>query len=414
MSKSPMTRAEKSWVLYDVACSAFTMLISTTIPILFRSYAEADGVSPEYASALWGWATSAAVLVMGLFSCILGALADYRGMKKRLFGLFLVLSLGGVAVLSTVSGWQAFLVAFVVVRIGYSACNVFYDSMLVDVTTDQRMDMLSSQGYAWGYLGSCIPFVAGLALIFTTPFGLNTQQATQLSFLLTGVWWLALTIPLLRNVRQTHYLENRQGKLNHAFRRLAQTFRKVRQDKKMLLFILGYFCYIDGVYTIISMATVYGGELGLSSSSMVLALLLTQLVAFPFAILSGKLSQKIGDLPMIKSFILIYIGICLFGFQLDQEWEFWALAVAVGMCQGGIQAISRSHFGKMVPKEQSNEYFGLFDIFGKFADFFGPMIMSASAVLLGSSTYGILALAALFVLGYLLVTFSQRAEAGER
>ena len=410
MPKISMTRAEKSWVLYDVACSAFTMLISTTIPILFRSYAEADGVSPEYASALWGSATSAAVLVMGLFSCVLGALADYRGMKKKLFVAFLALSLAGMGALSLISHWQLFLLAFVVARVGYSACNVFYDSMLVDVTTDDRMDLLSAQGYAWGYLGSCIPFALGLGLILATPFGLTTQRATQLSFLLTGVWWLVLTLPLLRNVRQTHCLENRQGKLGHAFRRLGHTFRKVRKDKKMLLYVLGYFCYIDGVYTIISMATVYGGELGLSSNSMVLALLVTQLVAFPCAILSGQLTQKLGDLRMIKIFILIYLGICFFGFQLDREWEFWVLAVAVGMCQGGIQAISRSHFGKMVPKEESNEYFGLFDIFGKCADFFGPMILSLSAVLLGSSSYGILALAALFVLGLVLVTLSERAQ----
>ena len=213
-----------------------------------------------------------------------------------------------------------------------------------------------------------------------------------------------MSIPLLKNVKQVHALENRADKLSHVFRRLRETMKKVRKNKKLFFFTLAYFCYIDGVYTIISMATAYGGEVGISETSMVLALLLTQFVAFPFAIFSGYLAERVGSLKLIKLFILIYAGVCVFGYQLDQAWEFWAMAVVVGMAQGGIQSLSRAYFGKLVPKEESNEYFGFFDIFGKFADFFGPLILSFCAFAFGSSTYGILALLILFVIGYVLLS----------
>lgn len=404
-----LTKVEKSWILYDVANSAFILLVSTTIPIFFRSLAEADGVSPEHASALWGVVTAVAVLILAVLSPILGAIADYKGMKKKMFSGFLALGLLGAVGLTITSDWLAFMYIFVLARVGYSAANIFYDSMLTDVTTDDRMDRVSSHGYAWGYVGSCIPFVIGILLIFVKPFGLDTVTATRLSFIITAVWWLGCSIPLLRNVKQMHYLDSKSKSIGDVFRRLKVTFGKIKQNKKLLFFILGYFCYIDGVYTIISMATTYGGEVGIGSTDMILALLLTQVVAFPFAILSGMLAKKHGTIKLIRIFVLMYVVICLFGYQLDKAWEFWVLAISVGICQGGIQALSRSHYGKLVPKEESNEYFGFFDIFGKFADFFGPIIMSICAVLLGSSTYGILALIVLFVAGYVLLGKSQKA-----
>lgn len=295
------------------------------------------------------------------------------------------------------------MILFVITRIGYSACNIFYDSMLVDVTADDRMDRISSYGYALGYIGSCIPFIIGILLILVRPFGLSTQAATQISFVITALWWVGLTIPLLKNVHQTHYLENRSNQVSHALSRIGQTLKKIRKNPSVLYFIIAYFCYIDGVYTIISMATTYGGEVGISDTNMILALLLTQFIAFPCAIFAGNLAEKVGTLKVIRVSILIYCGICIFGYQLDKAWEFWVLAVVVGMAQGGIQSLSRSYFGRLIPKNESNEYFGFFDIFGKFADFFGPMIMSFCALVLGSSTYGILGLLLLFVVGYVLL-----------
>lgn len=399
---SKFTKPEKSWILYDVANSAFTMLISTTIPIFFRSLAEQD-VSASTASGIWALTTSVAVLILAVLSPFLGALADYKGMKKKMFSLFLVVGVIGLLLLSFSGNWISYMILFVITRIGYSACNIFYDSMLVDVTADDRMDRISSYGYALGYIGSCIPFIIGILLILLRPFGLSTQAATQISFVITALWWVGLTIPLLKNVHQTHYLENRSNQVSHALSRIGQTLKKIRKNPSVLYFIIAYFCYIDGVYTIISMATTYGGEVGISDTNMILALLLTQFIAFPCAIFAGNLAEKVGTLKVIRVSILIYCGICIFGYQLDKAWEFWVLAVVVGMAQGGIQSLSRSYFGRLIPKNESNEYFGFFDIFGKFADFFGPMIMSFCALVLGSSTYGILGLLLLFVVGYVLL-----------
>lgn len=398
--RTRLTRTEISWILYDVANSAFIMLVSTTIPIYFATLVEEAGMDTTTASGLWGLVTAAAVLILAVLSPILGAVADYKGMKKRLFIGFLVMGLAGAVSLALAPDWLWFLFIFVAARLGYSACNVFYDSMLTDVTTDERMDMVSSHGYAWGYIGSCVPFIIGIVVLFVTGM---SATGFQISFLITAAWWLLMSIPLLKNVHQAHYLPGRPENAGKIFRQVGATFQKIRKNKRLLCYILGYFCYIDGVYTIISMATAYGNELGIDTVQMILALLLTQFVAFPCAILSGILSKKYGPLKLIKVFILAYIAICLFGYQLDKVWEFWVLAVAVGTCQGGIQALSRSYYGKLIPKEESNEYFGFFDIFGKFADFMGPLIISFCALVLGSSTYGILALVVLFVAGYLLV-----------
>ena len=405
--RTRLTRTEISWILYDVANSAFIMLVSTTIPIYFATLVEEAGMDTTTASGLWGLVTAAAVLILAVLSPILGAVADYKGMKKRLFIGFLVMGLAGAVSLALAPDWLWFLFIFVAARLGYSACNVFYDSMLTDVTTDERMDMVSSHGYAWGYIGSCVPFIIGIMVLFVTGM---SATGFQISFLITAAWWLLMSVPLLKNVHQAHYLPGRPESVGKIFRQVGATFQKIRKNKRLLCYILGYFCYIDGVYTIISMATTYGNELGIDTVQMILALLLTQFVAFPCAIASGLLSKRYGPLRLIKRFILMYMAICLFGYQLDKVWEFWVLAVAVGICQGGIQALSRSYYGKLIPKEESNEYFGFFDIFGKFADFMGPLMMSFCALTLGSSTYGILALLVLFGAGYLLVLRSEKAE----
>lgn len=408
MEKQKMTKEEKSWILYDVANSAFIMTLTATIPIYFRALATEADISATHATSIWGTCTSIAILILALLSPILGALADYQNMKKRIFVIFLAIGIGGGIAFTIAPNWITFLLFFIVSRIGYTACNVFYDAMLVDVTTDERMDQISSFGYAFGYIGSCIPFIAGIILILVKPFGLTTLLATQISFVITIVWWFLLTIPLLKNVKQTHYLRPKKNIVKHSFRRLYVTFMKLKKNKRLLYYILGYFFYIDGVYTIISMATSYGGEVGIDSTQMILALLLTQIVAFPCAIWSGKLAERFGSIRIIKIFILIYCGICFYGYLLDSALDFWILAVLVGMCQGGIQALSRSYFGKLIPKKESSEYFGFFDIFGKFADFFGPLIISLCALIFHSSSYGVLALIVLFLIGFILIQKSEK------
>lgn len=404
-----LTKAEKSWILYDVANSAFIMIVTATIPIYFRGLAESAGVSSTAASSLWGSATSISILVLAVLSPILGAIADYENMKKKIFTVFFVLAIGGGFLFTFAPGWLSFLVFFIIARIGYAACNIFYDAMLVDVTTDERMDRLSTFGYAFGYIGSCIPFVAGLLLILNCDsIGISMTAATRISFIITMAWWVIMAIPLYKNVHQRYSIPRQEHVISHTFRRLGDTFKKLSKDKRMLFFIIGYFCYIDGVYTIISMATTYGGEVGIDSNSMVLALLLTQFVAFPCSIWSGTLAKKFGSMRMIKIFILMYMGICVFGYGLDTEAEFWILAIAVGICQGGIQALSRSYFGKLIPKNEASEYFGFFDVFGKFADFFGPLIIAACAYFLNDSKYGVLSLIILFIAGFILISLSEK------
>lgn len=408
MKKLNLNKHEISWILYDVANSAFTMTLTATVPIYFRSLAESAGVSPEHATSIWATTTSVALLILACMSPILGALADYQNMKKKIFVLFLTLGLLGGTAMTFVPTWVAFLACIVIARIGYAACNIFYDSMLVDVTTDDKMDSISSIGFACGYIGSCIPFVIGILLILLKPFGLDTITATKISFVITMVWWLVLSFPLLKNVKQTHYLRPRRKVASHAFRRLGVTFIKLKRDKKLLFYILGYFFYIDGVYTIISMATTYGGEVGIDSNQMILALLLTQIVAFPCSILSSTFAKKFSTINVMKVYIVLYMGICAYAYRLSTATDFWILALCVGICQGGIQALSRSQFGKMIPKKEASEYFGFFDIFGKFADFFGPLIISLCAVLFHNSRYGVLALIILFIIGFFLLRQSEK------
>jgi UMF1 family MFS transporter len=396
-------KTEKSWILYDVANSAFILIVTATIPIYFRSLSTAAGVADSTVTAWFSGATSVAVLLLALISPVLGAIADYRGMKKKMFTLFLAIGLLGGLSLAITTQWQAFLVMFVIARIGYSACNVFYDSMLIDVASDDRMDVISTLGYAWGYIGSTIPFIVGIALIFILPFGINIQTATRISFVITVIWWGIFSIPLLRDVKQVYALDRQPKIVQSAFKRVIKTMGKIYNDKKLFYFILGYFMYINGVYTIMSQATNFGGEIGIDSNLMIVALLATQIVAFPFAILAGKLAKKYGPLKMIKFYMLVYIGVAIFGFQLSKPWEFWLLAVVVGMAQGGIQALSRSYYGRLVPKNESNEYFGFFDIFGKFSDAIGPAFIVASVLLFQSARPGILALVVLFIGGYIMI-----------
>lgn len=397
------TRPEKSWILYDVANSAFILIVTSTIPIYFRSIASTSGVDGSVVSAWFSGATSVAVLTLALISPILGAIADYRGMKKKMFVFFLLMGLLGALSLAITTQWIAFIFLFVLARIGYSACNVFYDSMLIDVASDERMDSISTHGYAWGYIGSTIPFIVGIILIFTLPFGIDIAMATRISFVITALWWGVFTIPLLKDVKQVYALEPQPKIVSSSFKRVGATLKKIRKDKKLFYFILGYFAYINGVYTIMSQATNFGGEVGIDSNLMIVALLATQFVAFPFAIIAGKLSNKYGALKLIKFYMLVYTFVTIFGYQLSQAWEFWLLAIVVGMAQGGIQALSRSYFGKLVPKNESNEYFGFFDIFGKFSDAIGPIFITISALTFGTSRPGILALIILFILGYFLI-----------
>ena len=401
------TGLERAWILYDVGNSAFVLLVATLIPIFFNALAEEGGLSSVDYLAYWGYAASAVTVITAVLSPILGTLADTRGFKKPIFILCLVVGVAGCCAMGLAKTWLPFLLIFVFAKVGFSGSLVFYDSMLSDVTTPDRMDVVSSRGYAWGYIGSCVPFVVCLALVLGSgAIGLSQMTALNIALFITAAWWLAMTLPLLKSYRQLHYVEVEKHAIRQSFARIGHTLRHLHEDKQVFWFLLAFFCYIDGVYTIIDMATAYGTALGLDTTGLLLALLVTQIVAFPSALIFGRLSAKYPSTTLIPVCIAAYAGIALFAFFLTQQWQFWVLAFVVGMFQGGVQALSRSHFAKIIPPEKSGEYFGLFDICGKGASFLGTMIVSVGSQLTGSANVGVGSLIVLFIVGFVLFRVS--------
>ena len=405
--KFSLTGLERAWILYDVGNSAFVLLVATLIPIFFNALAEEGGLSSVEYLAYWGYAASAVTIITAVLSPILGTLADTRGFKKPIFILCLVVGVAGCCAMGVAKTWLPFLLIFVFAKVGFSGSLVFYDSMLSDVTTPDRMDVVSSRGYAWGYIGSCVPFVVCLALVLGSgAIGLSQMTALNIALFITAAWWLAMTLPLLKTYRQLHYVEVEKHAIRQSFARIGHMLRHLHEDKQVFWFLLAFFCYIDGVYTIIDMATAYGTALGLDTTGLLLALLVTQIVAFPSALIFGRLSAKYPSTTLIPVCIAAYAGIALFAFFLTQQWQFWVLAFVVGMFQGGVQALSRSHFAKIIPPEKSGEYFGLFDICGKGASFLGTMIVSVGSQLTGSANVGVGSLIVLFIVGFVLFRVS--------
>ncbi|MBR6627798.1 MAG: MFS transporter [Lachnospiraceae bacterium] len=402
-----LTRQELNWVLYDVGNSAFVMLISTIVPIYFNHLAESAGISSTDYLAYWGYAASIVTLIVVLCGPFLGGLSDLKDMKKKLFAVTLLIGTIGCACLGIPGSWIGFLLLFILSKAGYSLSVIFYDSMLTDITDDSRMDHVSSSGYAWGYIGSCIPFIASLVIVLCyDSIGISFSTAMVLAFLLTAVWWFAMAMPLYRSYKQSHYAERGKHLVLSGFRNIGRTLKDMKNKRYILLFVISFFFYIDGVYTIIDMATAYGEAVGLDTTGLLLALLVTQIVAFPFALLFGRLAQKYRTEDLITVCIIAYLGIAVFAIFLDQQWEFWLLAVCVGMFQGGIQALSRSYFTKIIPAEKSGEYFGILDICGKGAAFVGTTIVSVVTQLTRSASKGVSTISVLMLLGLILFRLS--------
>ena len=396
-----LSKRERSWVLYDVGNSAYVMLAATLIPIYFSAIAE-PGSSAVVA---WGYATTVASLALALLMPFLGSLADLKGNKKKFLAGTIGTGAVSLAVMGVPGNAMVFLAIYVFSSIMLNASLVFYDAFLVDATEQDRYDEVSSQGYAWGYIGSCIPFIACLVIVlFGSSFGIGQLDGIRISFVITAVWWLAFSVPVLRDVHQTHFKAREAHLFRHTLKGLAGTCKKIARDKRLLMYMLAFFFYIDGVHTIITMSTSYGTDLGIDSTQLVLALLVTQFVAFPSAIAYGRLAGRFGTKRMLLIAVFAYFCITLFAaFFLRSAAEFWVLAVCVGLFQGGIQALSRSEFGKLIPKENANEYYGFFDIFGKYATIMGTLLVSVFTQLTGSSSYGVLSVAVLFIVGFILL-----------
>lgn len=383
---SKLTSLEKKWVMYDVGNSAWVLFAATIIPIYFESLAGGSGAG--VATSLWG-AVSAIVALLALFICpIFGTMADYSG-KRKFFSLFALIGICGCVLLSLpIMTALIFAIVYIITEASLSSSCVFYDSMLSDVTTEDRLHNVSANGYAWGYIGSCIPFVACLGLVLGVPDSfLSMQWRMTISFLVTAVWWLCFTLPLFKSYKQTHFMPKPERPIRGTFKRLGEIFKEIKGNKKAFLFLVAFFLYINGTSTIIKMATIYGKDmLGFGTTQLLLALLVTQIVAFPSAIAIGKLSKKFQDKTLIFVCIGGYVAVSLFALFLKAEWQFWLLAFVVGMFQGGIQALSRSYFTSIIPYEKSGEYFGIYDIFGKGAGCLGPALVSGCVLIVNALT----------------------------
>ena len=403
MGNDKLTKMEKYWILYDVGNSAFTLLVSTIIPIYFNALAGNAGISEVDYLAYWGYAASISTVIVAILGPTMGTVADTRNYKKPLFVFFMMIGVIGCAALSIPTSWIVFLVVFVIAKVGYNASLIFYDSMLVDVTTPERMDKVSSHGYAWGYIGSCIPFIISLVFVLMyESIGITMNTAMMLAFLINAAWWVLMTLPLLKNYRQKNFAAPPEHPIKDSFIRLGHTLRDIKKEKKIFLYLLAFFFFIDGVYTIIEMATAYGSALGLDTTGLLLALLVTQIVAFPCALIFSRFSKRYETTKLIKVCIAAYTLIALFAIQLDKQWEFWFLAVMVGMFQGAIQALARSYFAKIIPAEKSGEYFGIYDICGKGASFMGTTLVGIVAQITNIANAGVAIIAVMFVIGFVL------------
>ena len=397
---SPARKLEWSWILYDVGNSAFTLLISTIMPIYFNYLAGQGGVDETTATAYWGYAASIVTLCVALLGPTLGTFSDFSGYKRPIFFFFAVAGVIGCAALGIPMPWLVFLIVFILTKIFYSASLVFYDAMLVDVTTAGRADDVSSKGYAFGYIGSCIPFLISIAVVLLTD--LPYSASIPIALVINALWWLGFTLPLVKNYRQTHFVPRTAHAVRDNFKRLFSVFSKkseIPNKKGIILFLIAFFLYIDGVYTIIDMATSFGTALGFDTTNLLLALLLTQVIAFPAAIVFGKLTKKVRNDVLILVCIVAYTGVGLFAVFMTQVWQFWLLACAVGLFQGGVQALSRSYFAKIIPADQSGCLFGILDIFGKGAAFLGTLVVGAVTQATNSVNLGAIPIVCLFAAG---------------
>ena len=398
------------WALYDWANSAFaTTVMAGFFPIFFKSYWASD-LSDAESTFVIGSANSLVGLVIAVSAPILGAIADAGNSKKRLLLIFATIGIISTGYLFFVpeSSWKFAITFYAVGVIGFSGGNIFYDSLLVSVSSQDQRNQVSSLGFSMGYLGGGLLFLLNV-LMFSYPsfFGLSSQiEAVLWSFMSVALWWAIFTTPLITGVKESKIHEDNSGLftiIKIAFQNLYKTGLSIKQYKSAVIFLLAYFLYMDGVDTIIRMATSYGSDIGLSAQSMIGALLLTQFIGFPATLVFGVYSDKFGYKQTLSFAIFNYIGVVLFSSQMDTAIEFFIMAAVIGLVQGGVQAISRSYFSTLIPSEKAAEFFGFYNFIGKSSVFFGPFMVSGIALITNSPSAGILSLLILFIPGLILL-----------
>ena len=377
-----LSQQEFAWVLYDVGNSAFTMLACSLIPIWFKDLAIGDGpgkISGDNATAYWALATSIVTVIVALIGPFFGAIADHKDTKKIFFTSAVAAGVIGCVFNGFAINWLLFLIVYVLTRIFYQISLTFYDSMLNDVTSDDRSDAVSAYGYAWGYIGSCIPFTVALIAYVMGPDMLKIISGGMsrfIGFAVTAIWWWIVTVPLIQNYKQINYSSEEKGAVSRAFKKIFATLKRIAvEDKKVLYFLIAFFLYIDGVGTIIDNCINIGTDLGLNTVGQVVFLLLTQVVAWVGSLVFARLSKKKNTVSLIQICILGYTAVSIYALTLKHLWQFAVMAFGVGCFQGSIQSLSRSYYSRIIPDENSGEYFGIYDIFAKGASFLGSFLI---------------------------------------
>ena len=422
---------EFAWVLYDVGNSAYTMLACSLIPIWFKALAVkevAEDVAAEgfltmkAATGTYSLVIAIVTIIIALLGPVLGAFADRKDTKKIFFTTTVAIGVVGCLLNSVAWSWILFLVIYAITKVSYQASLTFYDSMLNDVTTEDRMDRVSSYGFAWGYIGSCIPFLVALvAYILSGGLSENLMLFPPLvgkiiGFGITAVWWLLVTIPLIKNYKQSNYVEREHNSVGKVFKGILHTFKKIAlEDRKVLFFLIAFFLYIDGVGTIIDNCINIGTALGLNTVGQVVFLLATQVVAWGGSLVFAALSKKFKTVPLILVCIVGYFAVCLYALALKELWHFGVLAFGVGCFQGSIQSLSRSYYSKIIPPENSGEYFGIYDIFSKGASFLGSALISVVMFIPGGNiNIAVASLAIFFALGFVFLIISNKQPSNRK
>ena len=434
--KKKLTKKELYWILYDVGNSAFTMVSVSLFALFFTNLTDLAGISSHNSDAYWSYATSIITIIAVLIGPFIGTISDNKGFKKPLFLMMTLVGVIGCILLGIPMNYVGWLVLFVITKVGYNGALMIYDSMLVDTTTEDRSDKISALGYAFGYIGSLVPFVAGIAI---TAFGFQNYQdplnpgATGMDaslacpwgylicFAINALWWLAFTIPLLKSYKQNYFVRiettENSGKVKNTFKAIGSSYKRVwemfkyaKKNLGIFLFLIAFFLYIDGVYSIIELAIKVAEGFGVDQVSALIALIVVQVIACPCAIGISYLAKKFGTELMIFVSIIGYLFITLYAIFITNNVMFWVLAIAVGMFQGGIQSLSRSYFTQIIPKNKSGELFSLFDAFGKGASFIGTLLFGIISQATESSNLGIIPLSCLVFAGGVVFIYSVRVN----
>ncbi|GEN85698.1 MFS transporter [Oceanobacillus sojae] len=411
MDSKSKKKIQRSWMMYDFGNSAFaTTIMAAVLPVYYSTVA-ASGLDDHLATSYWGYSQSISVLIVAILAPILGAISDFSAAKKKFLRFFAFMGIIASILMIFISEGDYLLASllFIIGSIGFSGGNIFYDGFLPEIAEKEEMDKVSSGGFAYGYIGGGILLAINVMMVLNPSwFGIaDTEWATRISLASVGIWWLIFTIPLLKNIKEEkkEKVERTKSYVSIGFQRVGNTFREMKQFKQLIIFLIAFWLYNDGISTIIRMATVYGSEIGIGQNDLIIALLITQFVGIPFTFFFGWLAVKITAKKALFITLYVYLGIVIIGYFMSTALHFYILAIIVGMVQGGAQSLSRSIFGRMIPTGKHAEFFGFYGISSKFAAVIGPFMFALIGQLTGNSRLGILSLIFFFIIGILLLKF---------